>query len=207
MKKYLLIVLLSSAVYTDAFSQATESLTIDSLKKQLLYLKDIDKVDCLNLIAQTIATAISGGSPNTKWSQKADSIYHYSSIAYNEAKKIGYKKGIAQSLANMGNSEFTRGIPFRINKQNDSVSVNAAKKYLSEAITLAKEINNDAILGQAYYDLADILYFKSKRQDLNIRGEYLKKAIYYFHKTGNEKLEGEACTWLCEDYSQRGYYE
>ena len=210
MKKIILILFLLITGGSIVLSQTTERGKIDSLEKQLTLLQDIDKVDCLNLIAQTIPSAISGDHSiyNTiLWTKKADSVYHYASIAYIEAKKIGYKRGIAESLANLGSSEFTRGIPFRINKQNDSASVYAAEKYLSEAISLANEINNDEILGRAYYDLADILYFKSKRQDLNIRGEYLKKAVYHFHKAGNEEKEGEACTWLCEDYSGKGYYE
>ncbi len=202
MKKYILIKAIIIASFVPAFSQPMESHVIDSLKKQYLTLSGTNKVDCLNLLAQTFSTA-----NISKWSEKADSVYHYATIAYTEANKIDYKKGIAQSLANLGNSEFLRGIEFRISKQNDSVSVNAAEKYLTQAISTAKGINNDEILGRAYYDLADILYFKSKRQDLNIRGEYLKKAVYHFHKAGNEEKEGEACTWLCEDCSQKGYYE
>ena len=209
MKKIILILFLLITGGSIVLSQTTERGKIDSLEKQLTLLKDIDKVDCLNLIAQTIPSAISGDHSIyiILWTKKADSIYHYASIAYNEAKKIGYKKGIAESLASLGNSEFIRGIPFRINKQNDSASVYAAEKYFSEAISLAKEINNDEILGRAYYDLSAILYFKSKRQNLNIEGEYLKKAIYHFHRAGNEDKEAEACTWLCEGFTYRGYYE
>ena len=208
MRKYLLFFFLLIATSLIVLAQTAERREIDSLERQLTQLKDSSRIDCSNLIAQTIVNAISGNFTDIGlWIQKADSIYHYASIAYNEAMKIGYKKGIAQSLANMGNSEFTRGVGYRINKKDDSVSVYAAEKYLTRAITLAKQINNDEILGRAYYYLADILAFKSKRQDLNIRNEYLKKAIYHFHKAGMEGLEGEACTWLCEDLSQRGFYE
>ena len=189
-------------------AQTPERIKIDSLERQLAQLKDSSRIDCFNLIAQTIVNAISGNFTDIGlWTQKADSIYHYASIAYNEAMKIGYKKGIARSLANMGSSEFTRGVGLRINKKDDSVSVYAGEKYLLTAITLAGEINNDEILGRAYYDLAPILFFKSKRQDLTISSEYYKKAIHHLHKAGIEGLEGEACTWLCEDYSQRGYYD
>ncbi len=146
MKKIILILFLLIAKCIPVLSQTTGRGEIDSLEKQLTLLKDSTRIDCLNLIAQTIETAISGDRTNlTLWSRKADSVYHYASIAYNEAMKIGYKKGIAQSLANMGHSEFIRGIEFRINKQNDSASVNAAEKYLSAAIPLAKEIGGNKL--------------------------------------------------------------
>ncbi|TAL41023.1 MAG: hypothetical protein EPN92_13600, partial [Chitinophagaceae bacterium] len=208
MKKYFLVLFLVITSKPVILAQTPERMQVDSLEKQLAQLKDSSRIDCINLIAQTISSAISGNFTDTAlWVQKADSIYHYASVAYNEAMKISYKKGIAQSLANMGSSEFTRGVGFRINKKDDSFSVYAAEKYLLKAITLAEEINNDEILGRAHYDLADILFFKSKRQNLTIRSEYLKKAIYHLHKAGIEGLEGEACTWLCEDYTYRGYYE
>ena len=208
MKKYILLLFLLITSDLIVHAQTAERLEIDSLERQLIHLKDSSRIDCYNLIAQKFPNAISGAFTDISlWIQKADSIYHYASLAYNESIKIGYKKGIAQSLANMGNSEFTRGVGFRINKKDDSVSVYAAETYLLKAIVVAEEIKNDEILGRAYYDLADILFFKTKRQNLTIRGEYLKKAIYHLHKSGNERLEGEACTWLCEDYSQKGYYE
>src|SRR5688500_12090781 len=158
MKKIILILFLLIVKYNPVHAQTTGRQKIDSLEKQLTQLKDSSRIDCLNLIARTIPDAIPGDNTNPLWSQKADSVYHYASIAYSEAMKIGYKKGIAQSLANMGSSEFTRGVPLRIKKENDSVSVHKAEKYLVQAISIAKEINSDDVLGYAYYDLSDILF-------------------------------------------------
>ena len=155
-------------------AQKTENSFIDSLKKEISFLSDSNKVNALNLLAQTLSTA-----DNLTWQEKADSVFYYSTIAYNDAKKTAYKRGVAQSLANLGHSEFLRGIPLRIKKENDSVSVHKAEKYLLEALAIAREINDDEVLSYAYYDLSDILFFKSKRQNLTVRGEYLKKAIYY----------------------------
>lgn len=201
MKKYLpVILILCGLIKINA--QKTQSNFIDSLKKEISILTDTNKVNTLNLLAQTFSTA-----NNLNWQQKADSVFYYANIASNEAERIGYKKGSAQSLANLGHSEFLRGIPLRIKKQNDSVPVDKAEKYLLQALAIAREINDDNILGYVYYDLSDILFFKSKRQDLTVKGEYLKKAIYYFYKSGNEDKEAEACTWLCEEYTRKGLYE
>src|SRR5437762_10063463 len=121
MKKYFLLLFLVIMNKLVILAQSSERMEVDSLEKQLSQLKDSSRIDCSNLIAQTISSAILGNHIDTAlWIQKADSIYHYASVAYNEAMKIGYKKGIAQSLANMGSSEFTRGVGFRINKKDDS---------------------------------------------------------------------------------------
>jgi len=195
MRKYLFTSIAITALSLSVLSQVTEKMKIDSLRTLATNLRDQARTDNLNLLSEAFAVA-----SNLRWNQKADSVSHYASIAYKESIEIDYKKGIAQSLANRGKGELFRGIALRKNKQDDSVTVINAEKYLVEAIALANEIKNDEILGRAYYDLAKI-------KDLNIKREYQKKAIYHFGKSGNDALEGEACTWLCVDYSQRGQYQ
>ena len=174
MKKYLPVILILFCV-TKINAQTAQADFIDSLKKDISFLSDSNKVNTLNLLAGALSSA-----HNLTYEKKADSVLYYATIAYNEAKKTGYKRGMAHSLANLGHSEFLRGIPLRIKKENDSVSVHEAEKYLLEALTIAREIKDDEILSYVYYDLSDILFFKSKRQDLTVRGEYLKKPFTIF---------------------------
>jgi tetratricopeptide (TPR) repeat protein len=205
MKKSFLIVMLLAIISAQAFSQATDSLKIDSLKKQLLHLKDSAKIDCLNLLARRFST--NGGQAWTSWSQVADSVDHYASIAYDDANKIGYKRGVAAALTNRATSEWSRGIDLRKNNQDDGETVKRMEEYLSEAIPMADQLKDYEILGYAYEQMCGLVYIKSKRKDHNSEATFFKKAIDCFHIVGNEHKEGENCLYLAERYVRRGYYE
>jgi len=188
-----------------AFSQATDSLKIDSLKKHLSHLKDSAKIDCLNLIARRFST--NGGQAWTSWSQVADSVDHYASIAYDEANKIGYKRGIAAALTNKASSAWSRGLDLRKNNKDDAEIVKKMEEYLSQAIPMAGQLNDYEILGYAYEQMSGQVYIKSKRKDHNSEAIFFKKAIDCFHIAGDEHKEGENCLYLAERYVRRGYYE
>lgn len=188
-----------------AVSQATDSLKIDSLEKQLLYLKDSAKIDCLNLLARKLS--IVGGPAWTSWSKKADSVYHYASIAFKEANRIDYKAGIAAALTNLANSEWLKGIDLRIQKKDDAGTLKGMENYLSQAIPLAEKLQDDEILGYAYEGWSDMVNIKNKSGNPDAQAEYFKKAIDHFHKAGNDHKEGEDCLYQAERYMERGYYE
>lgn len=202
MKKYFLFLLFLSAGHLSSIAQITDSLKVDSLQKHLPYLKDSNKVDCLNLLAQKFLII---GGPTWTWSKKADSVYYYATIAYKEAKRIGYKRGVAAALTNLANSEWTKGVDLRKNKKNDSVSQNNVLVYLSQAKPLAEEVRDDETLGEIYLLWGDLLFLKSKLSDEWT--EYYKKSIDHFYKAGNENREGEVSTYLGERYTIKGYYE
>ena len=201
MKKYILItaIILTSCLHV--FSQQTEGQLIDSLKKQSLILHGVDKVDCLNSLAQT------SPSTNTSLKQKADWIYKFATIALEEAKKIDYKKGIAYSLTLLANQEWLLGVILRINKEDDGEANKSMEKYLSEAIPIAEKAGDNETLGYAYDLWGWMLYVKSKSADNDGKAVYEKKSIEHFALAGNKKKEGEVCTWLSENYNQRGFYE
>ena len=201
MKKYIFISALFLTFCLNASSQQTEGQYIDSLKKQSLMLKGAEKVDCLNSLAQI------SPSTNTSLKLKADWIYKFATIALEEAKTIGYKKGIAYSLTLLASHEWLRGVDLRINKKDDAEANQGMEKYLSQAIPIAEQAGDNETLGYAYDLWGWMLYVKSKSADNDSKALYEKKSIEHFALAGNKKKEGEICTWLSESYNQRGYYE
>jgi len=197
MKKYLLaaaIILFSF----QSFSQTSDLPTLESLKKQVPNLKDTALVNCLNLISYNFS--ITGFGPTSAdFIRRSDSIFRYASLAFEEAKKINYKKGIVDALNQLVSSQNIKGFGLRLGQQNDSAAKVTQQKYLSEAIALAENINYDDGLG--------IAYMGWPQQSRNDTIDYMKKSLPYFQKAGDEKKEGEACTWIAEGYFYKGYYE
>ena len=112
----------------------------------------------------------------------ADSFHYYGNMAFKEANVLNYKQGIALSLL--------------INAV-DSVR----EKNIRQAIQIGEEINSDLVLGWGYYILS------STTKDFQQSEDYLKKAIYHFHKAGNTLREAEMTIWLSDAYNDRGEYE
>ncbi len=131
MKKYFLIAALFSCFYHQSFSQFSEarridSLRLDSVKRLLPFLKDSARVNALN----TISSAFAYFSPDGGFKYKIDSMLQYASKAYNEAKNIGYKSGIATALISLTGAEIS---------QNLAVKDEPAKeKNILESIQLAE---------------------------------------------------------------------
>ncbi len=80
-------------------------------------------------------------------------------------------------------------------------------KNLLQAIPIAEQAEDNETLGYAYELWGDMIYLKSKSADNDSKAANYKKSIEHFSLAGNKKKEGEVCTWLCESYNQRGYYE
>src|SRR3954447_21031887 len=83
---------------------------IDSVKKILPLVKDGAKVDCLNalsgiyikFIRDTLGYCDVALAETYTWPSFSSEASHYASIAYNEATKINYIHGIAESLSYKG---------------------------------------------------------------------------------------------------------
>ena len=200
MRKYLLITSLCSSLV--APTQQPEGRLIDSLRNRVANTADTSRINNLNLLAEAISVA-----KYNDWKKKSDSVLYYASIAYDEARVLNYKKGIAASLIYLGKSQNLNGIYLRIIKKEDFSVYEKGKNYCLQAITLGEELKNDELLANAYDVLANFVSFKDKGHDFDQRANALKKAAFHFNKAGNEKKEQETCTWICEDYSQRGLYE
>ncbi len=171
--------------------------TLGTLKKQVAELSDTARVNCLNMIAYTIS--ITGAPGPSGFLMRADSEYSYASWAYNEAKKINYKKGLIDALLGEASSKRLRAFGLRWEGKTDSPTVIAQKEYLSEASALAEELSDDDELGKVFLAMDGLNKDNSS--------DFLKKSADYFHKAGDEQKEGEVCTWIAEGYLYKGFYE
>src|SRR5437868_11323305 len=99
MRKHLLILPFVFLFWLPVFSQMhpDDSLRIASLKKKLVNLKNVARVDCLLDLAREYAD----------WKAKdyQDTLQFYISQAQNLSDELGYKKGIAYSKLLQGNME------------------------------------------------------------------------------------------------------
>lgn len=188
MKKYVLL-FASLACCIHTFSQYSEgkekdSLAIDKLQKLLPSLKDTARVNCLNALSEK--KAIFYGNYNSdEFKSSGDSIYKYASMAYKEAKAINYKYGMAVSLLNLVTSYAVRS-NFKDSVFDKAVKDSLFTKYTRRALALAKEVNDNELLGRAYYASGD--------RDNMI--DNFKKSIEYYHKAGDDKMELEVATAL-----------
>ena len=166
-----------------------DSLTIDSLQKILPSLKDSARVNCLNALSEKKGSFF-GSYNSDEFKSSGDSIYKYATMAYNEATKLHYKYGMAVSLMNLRLSYAVRS-NFRDSAFEKAFKDSLFKKYPRQALILAKEVQNDELLGRAYYEMANV------EDEI---GNY-KQAIYYYHKAGNDKMELEVTTALVWMYT------
>lgn len=197
MKKYLLIATMLSGCCLQTFSQygkarIIDSTRLDSLKRILPLVNDSSRVDLLNSIAMITGYFDQHGG----FLHRNDSVLFYVSKAYNEANRIGYKSGIARGLIILSGFEAY---------QNKPVADEATKtKDILKGIQLAKEINNNEVLGLGYLYLSAM---PSISKDFERNIDYMKKSITYFQKAGNVLWEAEVTNWLCADYLNIGDYE
>ena len=166
--------------------QRVDSLKIDNLKKQLPALTGIARIDSMLSLAVKYGDIVGIGG----FVHRHDSAYRYLSLANEEAKKIGYKKGMGKALVHIANYEVI--FAFK-NKTNFSV----AEKYLQQGIKVSEEINDNEMLGFAYVVLSKIKN--------NI--ENYKKAYDYYVKARNQGMQALMASWLCEMLSYKGEYE
>ena len=129
MKKYLLVSIVAILSFLGSFSQSKNLPTLENLKKQTPHLKDTTLVNCLNLIAYNF-TIIGFGPASADFIRRSDSILRYADLAFANAKKINYKKGMAAALTQMASSENIRGFGLRLAQKNDSATTTASKNYL-----------------------------------------------------------------------------
>ena len=160
--------------YIQSFAQTkkinVDSIRIESLKKRLPGLTGTTRVDVFNDIAMEYAFN----------KRKPDSIYKYADLAYQEATKIGYKKGLAYSLFNLKGTKQER------------------TKNKLHAKRIGEELNDGSILGWFYYVHGDSTLSQT---------ENFKRSAAYFQKAGDEENEAEIVTWLAPMLMYEGKYE
>lgn len=188
MKKYFLLlafIIFNLAAFSQQFTESRriDSVRLDSLKQMLTLFKGESRIDLMNEISLRIGYF----APTGGFVHKDDSIYYYASRAYAEAVKINYKSGIASSL-------------LRLQTKSDSDK----EKNIREAIRLGEEVNDNDVLGWAYYLLAGLPVIKNNFEQH--MGNY-KKSIYYFQKSGNVLREAEVTNWLGSEYIGHGNFD
>jgi len=197
MKKYFLITALFLAFAGKALCQHTEeyrtdSLKIDSMRRVFPSLKDSARVDCLNSLSEKWPQfATSYNSDDFKI--RGDSMYKYALMANIEATRISYKYGIVTSLLNLA-------LSFQIRGPKDSINIKANKdsiliKYRRQAFLLAREIQNDELLGRVYYE---------RSEGDNV--DNYKQSVYHYQKAGDLKMELEVTTYFVWDLMGSGNY-
>ena len=199
MKKYFILFALIIGCFWDSFSQytqtseafRTDSTRLDSLKKILPLSIGSGRVDLLNEISIKTPYNVNGNARD-----KIDTCIFYASLAYVEAIKLGYKSGIAMALLQL------HGIESVMNQPVADVAIK--EKHIREAIRLAEEVNDNEVLGWAYYYLGSL---PSVNMDFNKYIICSEKSIYHFQKAGDIIHEAEVTNWLVDGYSQKGEYE
>jgi len=151
MKTYFSVAIILAS-FLPVHSQPSTSHVIDSLKNRSLTLNGVERVDCLDLLALTIfrsRMSLSEDSLN-KDKDRANSVYKYASRAFEEAKRIDYRKGTAFSLTLLAIPDYLRGIDLRYKKKDESEANQAVEKYLTQAISIADKAGDNETLGFVY---------------------------------------------------------
>jgi len=203
MRKYLFFPFIFFSCLLTAKSQIPnrDSLKIQRLKKILPTLKDSARVDSLEELSQTFGYyMVAGFVP-------VDSGYKYSRQANEEAKRLGYKKGIANSAISMARSEqltIAREQQYRKYGFVAKEKLQPVEEKINQALTLAESIQDYKAIGSAYEALAEIF---NKTKESEKAKEYYKKAITYYRMAGDIESERTVCAWLSTEYFSGKYAE
>jgi sensor histidine kinase YesM len=184
-----LILTVSTFIAIASFSQTAADhpnrKAIDSLKKRLVYARGIERINCLNALAEEF------------WwwqftSSEADSVYHWASAANIESQQMNYPLGTATSLMHLGVSQI-----FRKNFL-------AGEKYVRQALQDFEKLNNDKGLGWCNAWLGEDLF---AQMEFNESLNCYHKALSYFEKTNDWEGKGKAWAWMGSVYAAIGDYD
>jgi len=177
MRKYFLIVL-ALVAFQQSFSQDDRGKKIrkeiDSMERILPTLTGTIKVGCLNTIAHKFFEA---DLPSIE--QQMDSSYKYVMMAFAEAKRIGYKKGLGYAYARLISIDNGRFNASGYAGKSDSSFLKDAQKNIDQTIHFGKELHDNTLLGIANWKLA---WLAAEYKNTSQYIEYLKKTIFYFEK-------------------------
>jgi tetratricopeptide (TPR) repeat protein len=183
-----LILTMSTFFAIASFSQTADHpnrKAIDSLKKRLVYARGIERINCLNALAEEF------------WwwqftSSVPDSVSHWALVANKESQEMNYALGTATSLMHLGVSEI-----FRENFL-------AGEKYIRQALQDFEKLNNDNGLGWCYAWLGQDLF---AQMEFNESLDCYHKALSYFEKTDDWEGKGKAWAWMGTVYTTIGDYD
>jgi hypothetical protein len=188
MRKYLFISLLFVSFYLPSFSQSDDILRreVDSLKKVLSISKGNSKVDCMNLLAKKL---ISLFDDNTLY--LLDSACYYSTQAYNESKRTGYKIGLGYAFMRMYECEIENR-----DTNTKASHIVKAESYAMLALKIWEELNDNIMIGVVYRHLSGI---ERGKGDIEKGEKYLQKAFSYTEKPVKKQPKGSYTELLFTD--------
>ncbi|HSU27857.1 MAG TPA: sensor histidine kinase [Chitinophagaceae bacterium] len=140
------------------------------------------RVDCLNSIAQGVYWIFDEDTPYL-----LDTACSYTTQAFNEAKKLGYKRGLGYAYANMESCEACKTDTNRAENKKPGSHFAKAEKYASQAIQIGEELNDNILIGEAYNTLQ---WLERWRGDLEKYKIYVQKAISFYEKPVKEQPKG-----------------
>jgi tetratricopeptide (TPR) repeat protein len=158
---------------------------IDSLERHLSGTQGIERIDCLNALAEEFW-----------WWQyntfKSDSITRWAIPANKESREMNYALGWATSLMHLGVADYYLKKAI------------TAENYFRQALGEFKKLNNDKGIGWCYVWLAEDLFFQMEFEQSMICYE---KALSYFEKTNDWEGKGKSWAWMGSLYTTIGDYD
>ena len=165
--KKISILLLQIFFCTIALAQREK---IDSLKKALPSLHDRARVDCLNALSEAYLKVNEPVKPLPYRNIIGDTAANYAKLAYEEALKISYIHGIAESLS------------YKAEIETFFLNFPVEERLSREAIDWYRKTPNKKRLAKAYYCLGHALYAESEFAEAI---KNLDTALYWHKKNGD----------------------
>jgi tetratricopeptide (TPR) repeat protein len=185
MKKYIISACVVLPFCFFAKAQTNDDIAwekVDSTKKELKTAKGQKLVDCYNLLAECYFWIWDDDDKHF------DTACMYKDKAYEEAKKIYYKKGIAYSKADLADRPLVKIDKDRNNNDKEIAYIQKYKRA-EEALKLADELKDDYLSGIIYFHLAWTEKWWGSTEKFKAN---TKKAIQHIEKiTGNEFKAGK----------------
>jgi tetratricopeptide (TPR) repeat protein len=190
MRKYIISVCMLLAFCFFANAQTNDEMAwvkVNSTLEELKTAKGKKLVDCYNLLAECYFWIWDDDDKHF------DTACMYKDKAYEEAKKINYKKGIAYSKADIADCPLIKLDKDKNNNDKETAYIQTYQRA-EEALKLADELKDDYLSGIIYYHLAWKEKWWGSREKFKAN---TLKAIQHIEKlTGNEFTDVKPLYWV-----------
>ena len=182
MRKNLIISCLLISFCLSSFSQTEKQIAdlqqkMYSLKRILPELKGIAKVDGLNNIVDIYQIL------DDEDQMQVDSATPYAKLSINEAKKIGYKRGLGYAYLKMSYCEILKA---DLHGPEPGV-IESIESQINQAIGISDVLNDNVMIGSAYWLISRLNAVNNKNEQ---RINSILKSITYFKQPLPKKING-----------------
>ncbi len=182
MRKYFIIpglFLIISALVNAQTNDSIAWVKVNSINKDLKTATRGKRVDCYNLLAECYLWIWDDNDKHL------DTSCMYANKAYEEAKKLNYKPGIAYAKAGLAFCALSEVERDRSNKNNNDKkpAYTRAYKLAEESLIMAEQIKDDYLSGLIFYHFAWFEKWWGLQDKFKANTE---KAILYFDKVKRE---------------------